>query len=46
MSILNIKPKEVCKFDCISLGEIMLRFDPGEGRRKSNKIRRKRETGE
>ena len=32
MSILNIKPKEICKYDCISLGEIMLRLDPGEGR--------------
>ena len=32
MSILNVKPKESCKFDCISLGEIMLRLDPGEGR--------------
>ncbi|MCD4669194.1 MAG: sugar kinase, partial [Actinomycetia bacterium] len=32
MTVLNIKPKEACKYDCISLGEIMLRFDPGEGR--------------
>ena len=27
MSILNIKPKSECLFDCISLGEIMLRLD-------------------
>lgn len=32
MSILNVKPKSECMYDCISLGEIMLRFDPGEGR--------------
>ncbi len=32
MDSLNIKAKESCKYDCISLGEIMLRFDPGEGR--------------
>ena len=31
MSILNIKPKSECLFDCISLGEIMLRLD-SEGR--------------
>jgi 2-dehydro-3-deoxygluconokinase len=36
MSInLNVKPKEACKYDCISLGEIMLRLDPGEGRIKT-----------
>lgn len=29
---LNLKSKEVCKYDEISLGEIMLRLDPGEGR--------------
>jgi len=29
---LNIKPKKECEFDEISLGEIMLRLDPGEGR--------------
>ncbi len=32
MSILKIKPAEACQYDQISLGEIMLRFDPGEGR--------------
>ncbi|WHH59873.1 sugar kinase [Petroclostridium sp. X23] len=35
MPILNVKPKESCKYDCISLGEIMLRLDPGEGRIKT-----------
>ena len=29
---LPIKPKDSCAFDEVSLGEIMLRLDPGEGR--------------
>ena len=29
---LKIKPADQCQFDQISLGEIMLRLDPGEGR--------------
>ena len=29
---LTIKPKSDCAFDQISLGEVMLRLDPGEGR--------------
>ncbi len=29
---LNIRPKSACAFDQISLGEVMLRLDPGEGR--------------
>ena len=29
---LNIKPKESCAFDCVSLGEVMLRLDPGDSR--------------
>lgn len=29
---LTIKPKSECLFDQISLGEIMLRLDPGDGR--------------
>ena len=32
MSVLTIKPAKDCKYDCISLGEIMLRFDPGDAR--------------
>jgi 2-dehydro-3-deoxygluconokinase len=35
LNILEVKPKKDCKYDCISLGEIMLRFDPGEGRVKN-----------
>jgi hypothetical protein len=29
---LNIKAKENCRWDLVSLGEVMLRLDPGEGR--------------
>lgn len=29
---LNLKSKESCTFDQLSLGEVMLRLDPGEGR--------------
>ena len=29
---LKIKPKEGCRWDLVSLGEVMLRFDPGEKR--------------
>jgi 2-dehydro-3-deoxygluconokinase len=30
--MLNYKSKESCAFDALSLGEIMLRFDPADGR--------------
>ena len=29
---LSIRPKSECRWDLISLGEVMLRFDPGEYR--------------
>jgi len=29
---LNIKPKQQCRWDLVSLGEVMLRLDPGDGR--------------
>ena len=29
---LNLRSAETCKFDAVSLGEVMLRLDPGEGR--------------
>src|SRR4030088_816721 len=29
---LTIKPKDKCSWDLLSLGEVMLRLDPGEGR--------------
>jgi len=30
--ILKIRPASECKWDCVSLGEVMLRLDPGFGR--------------
>ncbi|MDD5598996.1 MAG: hypothetical protein PHV82_13695, partial [Victivallaceae bacterium] len=32
MEKLTLKPVEDCKYDIVSLGEIMLRFDPGNAR--------------
>ena len=32
MSALVIKPVATCRYDLVSLGEVMLRLDPGEGR--------------
>ncbi len=32
MGIVNVKPKDGNRYDCISLGEVMLRFDPGDVR--------------
>ena len=32
MSVLNVKEKANCRWDLVSLGEIMLRLDPGETR--------------
>ena len=32
---LGLKSKEECTFDAVSLGEVMLRLDPGEGRIKT-----------
>ena len=29
---LNIRSKSDCRWDCVSLGEVMLRLDPGDGR--------------
>ena len=29
---LPLKSREECGFDAVSLGEVMLRLDPGEGR--------------
>lgn len=37
MSVLNLRQKKECRYDCISLGEIMLRLDPGEGRIKNTR---------
>ena len=32
MTVFDIKPADSCRYDLISLGEVMLRLDPGEGR--------------
>jgi 2-dehydro-3-deoxygluconokinase len=32
VSLLSIKSAEECRFDLVALGEVMLRFDPGDGR--------------
>jgi len=32
MTILDIKPAHSCRYDLVSLGEVMLRLDPGPGR--------------
>jgi 2-dehydro-3-deoxygluconokinase len=32
MSALVIKPSNTCRWDLVSLGEVMLRLDPGDGR--------------
>ncbi len=32
MAVIDLKPKSECKFDILSLGEIMIRLDPGEER--------------
>ena len=31
-NVLNVKMSERCRWDAASLGEIMLRLDPGDGR--------------
>ena len=31
----GLKPAEDCRWDCVALGEVMLRLDPGEGRIRS-----------
>ena len=31
-TVLNLRPPQECRWDVLSLGEVMLRFDPGEGR--------------
>ena len=32
MSVVNVKPKSECKYDILSLGEVMIRLDPGDNR--------------
>ena len=35
---LNLKPKSECRYDEVSLGEIMLRLDPGEGHIRNSRV--------
>ena len=42
---LNVKKREECTFDMLSLGEVMLRLDPGEGRIKTTRSFRAWEGG-
>lgn len=32
MPVLDVRPADECRFDLLSLGEVMLRLDPGDGR--------------
>jgi 2-dehydro-3-deoxygluconokinase len=32
MTVVQVRSEESCRFDLVSLGEVMLRLDPGEGR--------------
>src|SRR4051812_43529659 len=32
MTALTVRPARECRYDAVSLGEVMLRLDPGEGR--------------
>ena len=32
ISMIQLRDKESCRYDCLSLGEIMLRLDPADGR--------------
>lgn len=32
MTVIELRPADQCRYDLVSLGEIMLRLDPGEGR--------------
>ena len=45
MDTMNVKPAGTCAWDQISLGEIMLRLDPGEGRIKTTRTFRVSEGG-
>jgi 2-dehydro-3-deoxygluconokinase len=32
MTMQSLRPADGCRWDCVALGEVMLRFDPGPGR--------------
>lgn len=35
--VLELRPASACRYDCVALGEVMLRLDPGEGRIRSTR---------
>ena len=36
MTRLTLRPSEDCRFDLVALGEVMLRFDPGDGQNRDH----------
>jgi 2-dehydro-3-deoxygluconokinase len=45
MAVLKIKPADTCQFDLISLGEVMVRLDPGNSRIHTSRMFRAWEGG-
>jgi 2-dehydro-3-deoxygluconokinase len=45
MANLSIRPASECRYDAVSLGEVMLRLDPGEGRIRTARTFRASEGG-
>ena len=45
MPVLPLRSAESCRFDAVSLGEVMLRLDPGEGRVRTTRSFRASEGG-
>jgi 2-dehydro-3-deoxygluconokinase len=45
MTDMTIRPASECRYDAVSLGEVMLRLDPGEGRIRTARSFRVREGG-
>jgi len=42
---IPLRPKSDCRWDCVSLGEVMLRFDPFDGRTRTSRLFRVWEGG-
>jgi 2-dehydro-3-deoxygluconokinase len=45
MSVLALRSRDECRYDLVSLGEVMLRLDPGEGRIRTTRTFRAWEGG-
>ncbi len=43
--VISLRPQNECRWDCISLGEIMIRFDPFDGRTRTARLFRVWEGG-